>query len=298
MFEEYMLEWMVPPEESGSKLLAFLSKRLGDQYSARFLKRAIEHNRCQINERTERFATTIVGKGDYITLNLKDFISQPLLLHFEASRVLYEDNWLLIYNKPAGVNSDEKGILAVLKNSHPELQLIHRLDRDTTGVLLLAKSSAFFHQMVKYFKEFQIQKKYWAIVDGLVQGKKGCIENYLGKKGQYAGQTIWGEVSKQKGLYALTEWIKLKEGKQASLLECSPKTGRTHQIRVHLASIGHPLLGDFQYCKQFTCSYQPDRYLLHAHHMAFQHPETGQFLQVQAPVPEDFLAAQRALFKT
>jgi RluA family pseudouridine synthase len=292
-----MLKWIVLPEESGSKLIAFLTQRLGERYSSRFLKRVIEHNRCQINERTERFASTILGKGDYVTLDLTGFDIPSNPLQFEPDRVLYEDQWLLIYNKPAGINSDEKGILSLLRYHDPKLQLIHRLDKETTGLLLLAKQDSTFKKMVQLFKEFKVHKRYMAIVDGVLSKDKGTIENYLGKKHHYAGQTIWGNVSQDKGLYACTDWIKKAEGKGASLLYCFPKTGRTHQIRVHLAGINHPLLGDFQYCKHFRCSYRPDRYLLHADEISFQHPEIGQLIQIQAPLPEDFLKAMKIIFK-
>ncbi len=295
----YQLEWVVSAEEAGSKLIVFLSHHLSDRYSARFLKRMIEHNRCQINQRTERFASTILNKGERIRLDLEGDISPPRApaLQFEPERLLYEDADLLIYNKPAGVNSDEKGILQLLKTHFLQLQLIHRLDRDTTGILLLAKNPLILNKMEKLFKEIKIYKCYAAIVDGVLFQPKGFIENYLGKKHVYAGQTIWGVVNKKQGLYAYTDWIKIKEGQGACLLHCFPKTGRTHQIRVHLASIGHPILGDFQYCKQFHCSYRPNRHLLHAYKVAFKHPETGQMIQVQAPLPKDFLMAQQELFK-
>lgn len=293
-----MLEWIVLPEDSGVRLIAFLSQHLDQQYSARFLKRALEHNRCQINGRTERFASIILGKGDHVVLDLQGFETQSATpLQFEPARVLYEDALLLAYNKPAGINSDELGMESLLKKQCPDIQLIHRLDRDTTGVLLFAKEFSIVDPMIQQFKEFKVQKCYLAIVDGILSKKKGVIENYLGKKHHYAGQTIWGEVSKQKGLYAYTEWEKKAEGHGASLIYCYPKTGRTHQIRVHLAGIGHPLLGDFQYSKHFQCSYRPDRYLLHAYEVFFHHPTTGKRIHIQASIPQDFLNAQKKLFK-
>lgn len=291
-----MLEWIVLPEDSGIKLITFLTQRLGEQYSARFIKRVLEHNRCKLNQRTERFASTPVHQGDHITLDLQEFESSPTLA-FEPRRLLYEDEALLIYNKPAGINSDEQGIVNLVKSYCPSIQLIHRLDRETTGVLLFAKNSLVFNQMVEQFRAFKVQKWYIAIVDGVLEKSKGVIENYLGKKHHYTGQTIWGSVAKERGVYAYTEWMKMKTGEQCSLIACHPKTGRTHQIRVHLAEIGHPLLGDFQYSKQFKCFYRPDRYLLHASEIRFQHPVTQQPIRVKAPIPEDFKRAEKQLFK-
>ena len=126
---------------------------------------------------------------------------------------------------------------------------------------------------------------------------KGKVENYLGKKQAYAGQTIWGAVSPSRGLYACTEWERLKKGDISSLVACHPTTGRTHQIRVHMAEMGHPILGDYQYGKRFLCPYRPPRILLHAEEFSFYHPSTGKSLCLTAPLPDDFKIAQQKLFK-
>lgn len=289
-------EWIVTPQESGVKLLAFLVQHFEGKYSARFLKRVIDHHGCRINGKTEHFASTLLGKGDHVYLHLaEDIFSDPHQI--EPSRILYEDDVLFVYNKPPWINSDEKGILSILQKRSPSLKLVHRLDRETTGVLLLVKEEEGLQRLIDQFKQFQVQKRYLAIVDGKISQSRGSIENYLGKKRPYAGQTIWGAVSPSKGLYACTEWQRLKTGKNASLVACVPKTGRTHQIRVHMAEMGHPVLGDFQYGEQFQCPYHPSRYLLHAEEMVFPHPLTGKLLQVIAPLPDDFQAAQRQLFK-
>lgn len=291
-----MLEWVVTSEESGSKLLAFLTHRLEGKYSARFLKHLIERNGCQINDRTERFASIILGKGDCIRLYLEHGgLPSPRIL--EPSRILFEDEVLLIYNKPAGINSDEKGILQLWESTLLSLQLVHRLDRDTTGVLVLAKEPAIFNCMVSQFKQFQVRKRYLAIVDGLMEQMKGKIENYLGRKRAYAGQTIWGAVSSSEGLYACTDWECLKRGESTSLVACYPQTGRTHQIRVHMAKIKHPILGDFQYGKHFQSTYRPPRTLLHAEEICFYHPLTKKKICLTAPLPDDFKIAQQTLFK-
>ncbi len=290
------MEWMISAKDSGVKLIAFLAQQLEGKYSARHLKRVIEQNSCQINGRTERFASTVLGKGDHVTLNLEQSLA-PKTHNPELERILYEDDSLFVYDKPAGVSCDEKGILSVLKKINPSLQLIHRLDRETTGVLLLAKNPTVFKNLVQQFKELKVHKKYLAIVDGLVGPSKGVIENHLGKKQAFAGQSLWGSVDSSSGLKALTEWICLKRGKKVSLLSCIPKTGRTHQIRVHLAEMGHPVLGDFQYGKNFQSPYHPSRILLHAEETRFHHPVTGKPLVFSAPLPNDFNQALQELFK-
>lgn len=290
-----MPEWIAGPEDSGCKLLAFIAQKMGGQYSARYLKRAIENSRCQVNGRAERFSTAVIGKGDHITILLDEPLPSSKPPEFSAQRVLFEDDDLLIYDKPPGINCDDKGILQILKDYNPSVQLVHRLDRDTSGVLLLAKNQPSFQNLLDQFKKATLSKCYRAIVDGIIQAKSGVIDNFLGKKIVYAGQTIWGAV-KSGGLHAHTEWRKIKTGKQSTLLHCYPKTGRTHQIRVHMSESGHPILGDFQYAKHFNCPYRPERILLHAEQIIFLHPKSGRLMTIEASLPEDFTTAQNQLF--
>lgn len=287
-----MKEWVVPSGSTGKKLIAFLVDKFNKHYSARFLKQAIEHNRCQINGRTERFASFILGTGDRVSLDLSGHASakESPSQSFEKDRILFEDEDLFIYNKPAGMRCDAEEMKKL-----SGLELLHRLDRDTTGVLLLAKNEKTATSMFSQFKQHEVKKAYLAIVDGVLAGKIGIIENALGKKKTYQGQVIWGEVEKSKGLPSYTEWRCIGSGKQVSLVECFPKTGRTHQLRVHLAGIGHPILGDFQYGNRFKCEYRPERHLLHASEVVFTHPSTGKSVHVKARLPKDFAEAKRVL---
>lgn len=289
------MDWIVPSDEAGKKLITFLSERLGgDSYSARHLKRLIEGNLCKLNGKTERFASTILAKGDHLTLHIEEAASS-VKLQFESSRVLYEDHDLLIYDKPPGVNCDAKGILQLLKPQYASIYLIHRLDRETSGVLLLGKNSKIVELMIQEFKNLRVRKEYLAIVDGSIDKKEGSIDNYLGKKHVYQGQTMWGPVSEEKGLHAHTDWKRMIIGSKATLVQCFPLTGRTHQLRVHLSGIGHPILGDFQYCKKFRCPYRPPRILLHASRIQFIHPMTKVQVEVESPLPDDFTEAKRRL---
>lgn len=288
------MEWMVTPHDTGKKLSIFLTHHLEGKYSSKFIKNALEKNCCTINGRTERFASTIVGTGDKIILNL-ECLPEKEIQREEKERILYEDSSLYVYNKPPGINCDREGILKFLQKRNPSLQLIHRLDRDTTGVLLLAKSEEIFQLVVEQFKQKKVQKHYLAIVDGIMDKNRGEIHNNLGKLSDYAGQSIWGSV--EKGLEAITEWNCMKRGNRASLLSCFPKTGRTHQLRVHLSEMGHPILGDFQYGKKFKCPFRPSRILLHSYEIKFFHPLSGHPLHMTAPVPDDFKIAQEELFK-
>jgi 23S rRNA-/tRNA-specific pseudouridylate synthase len=141
------------------------------------------------------------------------------------------------------------------------------------------------------FKQRAVKKQYHALVDGKVKGDRGTIDNALGKICSYQGQSVWGEVPPGQGLPARTDWEVVARGADATLLLCRPMTGRTHQIRVHLSGMGHPILGDSQYGKTFTCAFRPQRCMLHASELAFEHPVTGKEIAIHSPLPEDFKEA-------
>jgi RluA family pseudouridine synthase len=280
-----MPKWEVSLAEAGHKLIDFIKLKLGSAYSNRQLKRWIDSNRCQIDGRVERFASTRVSAGNQIYIEIEELSPKPKI---DRQRILYEDEALLIYNKPAGISSDDPQFIKALCQLAPALQLVHRLDKDTTGVLIFAKSETVYQQMIQLFRQKQIHKTYYALVDGVPEKRSGVIDNYLGKIQHYVGQTRWGSVEPKKGMHARTEWRLEKVGKQATLLVCHPITGRTHQIRVHLSESGHPILGDYQYGRLFRSPLRPHRCLLHAKEVSFTHPLTGRQVTVEAPLPEDF----------
>lgn len=289
------MDWTVTATESGMKLLAFLQSKVPSNLSARHLKRTIEQNLCLVNNRTERFASHVLGSGDHVSLLSTDVAKTPSIT-FEPSRVLYEDNDIFLYDKPPHVVSNDPAFHKVLQRKLPFLELTHRLDRDTTGALLFAKTPKAYESLLNQFREREIKKCYLAIVDGVLNQSTGVIENYLGPVHQYQGQTLWGTVSKAKGQHAITEWELIQKAKNVSLVRCYPKTGRTHQLRVHLNSIGHPILGDYQYCRSFLCPYRPERILLHAESLSLNHPVTKNPIHISAPTPTDFSEAIQKLF--
>ncbi|EFB41906.1 RluA family pseudouridine synthase [Parachlamydia acanthamoebae] len=285
--------WKVASAESGMTLNAFLKLKLGDAYSAKQLKHAIERNLCRINQRVERFASTRVANGDQIEWDNDklQFLFASSQLKFEAKRIIYEDADLLVYDKPAGINCDTSGIVRLIHQKDPSLKLVHRLDRDTTGILLFAKTDAVLHKMIRLFKTFKVKKTYYVIVDGAISKEKGVIDNNLAPLHKYQGQTVWGQATGSKGVHARTGWRKEKKGQDCTLIQCYPVTGITHQIRVHMSEMGHPILGDYQYGRRFICSYQPSRYLLHAYEITFPHPSSEKEIRLKAPLPSDFKQA-------
>lgn len=241
--------------------------------SVKALKRAIDGKRCRVNGRVETFSTYKLSKRDRVEIEVVEGKVLKLLS-------LFEDEFLLICNKPAGLVCEPKNFPA---------KLVHRLDKETSGVLILAKKESVRHQMIELFAKRLVLKEYVALVDGNVLKKEGRIESRLSKRHGYEGQTIFA--SGAKGEEAITEWMCLGNGEKAALLLCKPITGRTHQLRVHLKEMGHPILGDTQYSKRFSCSIPISRHLLHALRISFPHPVSGIQITSQASLPEDFLEA-------
>lgn len=259
------------------KLLGFLRHKF-PEYSVKALKRAIDAKQCRVNGKIERISTREINPHDRVELNMSFALPPP--------NVLYEDAFLVALNKPAGILSESL--------QDKKLLLIHRLDKETSGVLLLAKTSNVLEKMIELFRTKQVHKLYLALVDGFVQKKEGTIESFLAKKGMKHGQSVWGSVKSGREK-AVTRWVCLAKSKQASLLECTLVTGKTHQLRVHLSEMGHPILGDLVYGKSFTCPLEPARHLLHAVAISFCHPHTKKEIEIKAPLPEDFLQAKKAL---
>ncbi|MDP2903874.1 MAG: RluA family pseudouridine synthase, partial [Methylovulum sp.] len=187
----------------------------------------------------------------------------------------------------SGINS---GIIEGLRLVRPEahfLELVHRLDKDTSGCLLIAKKRSALRQLHTLFRDDQINKTYLALLAGQWARKKLAVNAPLQKNTSQGGERM--VVISPSGKAAETLFRRLKLFHDATLVEASPKTGRTHQIRVHAASLGHPIVGDDRYGrddinKQFKAKGYK-RMFLHAATLAFQHPVTGALLTISAPLP-------------
>ncbi len=213
--------------------------------------------------------------------------------------VLYEDPSLIVLNKPAGMMVHPVGkivtgtlVNALLQHCHDLSQIggcirpgiVHRLDKDTSGVMVVAKNDVAHRSISEQFTKSQVKKTYLALVQGRMPSRTGMINARISR-----GQTdrTKMKVSGIKGRAAVTEYEVVKQYPSMALLRLFPKTGRTHQIRVHLAFIGHPIVGDWKYGRN------PDqgkikRQMLHAETLAFIHPVTKKHIRFQAELPADF----------
>lgn len=190
---------------------------------------------------------------------------------------MYEDEDLLFYNKPPYIASSD---LAKVLGVH----LVHRLDRDTTGVILFAKKNPAPYE--ELFRERKIEKTYHVLVEGQPKTKKGSFTGKMRKIGTREGAVIWGISAN--GVWSQTDWECEGIGKTASFVRCHPITGRTHQIRVHMRALGHPVLGDCEYGSRKGISglFRP---LLHASQLRFD------LICVTAPLPTDFTQWKKKL---
>jgi 23S rRNA pseudouridine955/2504/2580 synthase len=273
-------KWIVDSQNEGARLLTYVKKNLNGLFTTGDIEWAIEHNHCTVNGKVERFCSTKLKSKDTVVIHLA---KKPHFV-FEKTRVLYEDPLILAYNKPHNLASTgDKGLEGVLS-----CKAVHRLDRDTTGVILLAKLERAAPLFEDLFRKREIKKTYLAVVWGHPPQEGGIIENYLGKIAQRQGEVTWGVVPKQKGLFAKTEWQVEKRMKEYTLVRCTPLTGRTHQIRIHLRAIGHPIVGDLHYGGRAKQS-MATRPLLHAHALEFMHPQESKLIEIVCPPPQDFI---------
>lgn len=229
----------------------------------------------------------------FVPRNLKDALQKD---------ILYEDDGFLIINKPAGFavhggSGIDSGIIEGLRQIRPEahfLELVHRLDRDTSGCLLVAKKRSVLRKLHELFRDDLVQKTYLALLAGQWARKKMVVNAPLQKNVNKGGERM--VIVSKTGKTAETVFRRLKLFREATLVEASPKTGRTHQIRVHAAWLGHPIVGDDRYgIDEVNRHFKEKGYkriFLHAQQLIFQHPVSGEMLTIIAPLPlqlEDLL---------
>ena len=217
-----------------------------------------------------------------------------------AAVTLYEDDTLLVINKPSGLAvqggsglKDHVDAWLDAWNQHHRtgeagLRLVHRLDKDTSGVLLLAKGANNAAMLTGLFRDNQVQKTYWALVEGIPKKNKGVIEAALRKAALRDGEKM--VVDEENGLPAQTHFECRASANGQSWLILTPKQGRTHQLRVHCAHLGHPITGDRKYGSTTNA-----RLHLHAWRLRLRHPVSGKTLTIDAPLPLHMVATWNML---
>lgn len=213
-----------------------------------------------------------------------------------ALDIVHEDESVIVINKPPGLvvhpgaGNWDGTLLNALLHHAPELQdipragIVHRLDKDTSGLLVVARTLAAQTALVRALQARDVKRVYWAVAMGLFDPVEGTVEAPIGR--HPTQRTRMGVV--ERGKPARTDYHVLEQYGQAAWLECRLHTGRTHQIRVHLAHIGHPLVGDTVYAGRRQIANHFHRQALHAYRLGFAHPASGASVEWQAPMPDDF----------
>ncbi len=298
-------EFLITAGEQPKRLDVFLVNRERDM-SRSALQRLIELGRIRINNAIVKPSQKI-KPGDKITMDVPK--PEPLALKGEAIPldVLYEDDALLILNKPAGIvvhpaPGNWTGTLVNALLHHFQTSggtvssiggkerpgLVHRLDKETSGVMVIAKTDQAHRHLAAQFKSHTITRVYEALIWGVPKKGHGLIELAIGRdskeRKKFSARTTRPKES-------VTEYhVDRRYGKLAAHVLLYPRTGRTHQLRVHLTSLGHPILGDQTYGGKKVCaldSIEIPRVMLHARTLGFQHPLTGENQEFTRPFPTD-----------
>jgi 23S rRNA pseudouridine1911/1915/1917 synthase len=303
------------PEEAGARTDRFLAERLGGLSRAR-VKALIEQGRVLRDGMVLREPAEKVRAGAHYRLDLPPLVAAQPVPQAIPFPILYEDGDLIVLDKPAGLvvhpapgNPDGTLVNALLARCGEDLPgiggerrpgIVHRLDRDTSGVMVVAKTEAALAGLSDTFARRDLERHYLALCWGMPSPASDAIEGAIGRDPRERKRMA---IVAHGGKPARTTYtVQRSWGLAAALLECRLATGRTHQIRVHLASRGHPLVGDPVYLRRVPAAARllaeaPRRALLdfprqalHAASLGFSHPRTGAALRFEAPIPADFAA--------
>ena len=264
-----------------------------------FIKRLIDAGKVSLKGHPVK-AQYKVHAGDEIILDIspEDFPDERIKPEAIPLDILYEDDDIVAINKPIGMTvhpaSGNYGgtLVNALVHHFGALSdvngtrrpgIVHRLDRETSGVILVAKTNMAHARLAKQFEEHTIEKKYVALVEGEVQFDEGVVEAAIGRHPKY--HDMRRTVPEGEGKAAVTYYTVIKRSKAVSTLALFPETGRTHQLRLHMRHIGHPIMGDENYGNRGNFA----RLALHAQAIFFEHPRTKSPLEISTPLPPEFL---------
>ena len=271
-----------------------------ESISRSYVQKLIKENLVYVNDKPQKASYRLKAE-DEIRFLIPDAANPQIPAENIPLSILYEDDDILIVNKPKGMvvhpaPGHYSGTLvnAVMFHCKDNLSgiggvmrpgIVHRIDKDTTGSLVICKNDMSHQHIAAQLKEHSITRKYRAIVHGVIKEEEGCIDAPIGRDSKDRKKMA---INEQNGKTAVTHYKVLGTCKDYSYLECQLETGRTHQIRVHMSSIGHPLLGDMVYGGRKS-NFHLEGQTLHAMTIGLIHPSNGEYLEVEAPLQEYFV---------
>ncbi len=284
-------------EEEGIRIDRYLAKQK-PELSRSMIQKLIEDHAILVNQKPVRTSYQI-RKQDQITIQIPEVKESNMKAQDIPIDIIYEDQDILVVNKPKGMvvhpangNPDGTLVNAIMAKCKDGLSgiggelrpgIVHRLDKDTSGLLIVAKNDQAHIKMSEQIKNREVKKIYIALVKGIVKENEATIQMPIGRSQQDRKKMA----VRKDGKEAVTHFKVLKRYLHNTLLELKIDTGRTHQIRVHMAQIGHPVVGDMVYSKGKN-EFGVEGQMLHAKRLEFMHPITGKKLILEAPLPKYF----------
>lgn len=294
-----MESFEVEAEQEGERLDKFLSI-IYPEFSRAFFQKLIKSKQVSVNE-TPQKASYCVKIDDIVTVEIPDAVETTIEPENIPLDILYEDDDVLIVNKPKGmvvhpsaghysgtlVNAIMYHCKDTLSGINGEIRpgIVHRIDMDTTGSLIVCKNDEAHVNIAQQIKEHSVNRIYVGIVCGNVKEDSGTVEGAIGR---HPIERKKMAINEKNGKPAITHYKVLERFKNYTYMQFKLETGRTHQIRVHMASIGHPLLGDTLYSSGRSPFKHLQGQCLHAKTIGFIHPKTGEYMEYSAPLPEYF----------
>jgi 23S rRNA pseudouridine1911/1915/1917 synthase len=290
-------------ETDGVRLDRWISEQR-PEISRTQAQRLIQDGRVTVNAAAARSSLKVMA-GDAVVVDIPPSPPSTLAPEEIPLKIVYEDADLIVVDKPAGMvvhpapghpgHTLANAILPYLTQpaaggDWQRPGIVHRLDKDTSGLIIVAKTSAAHQALTTQFKKREVSKVYLALVHGHVTPDDGVVEAPIGRDRSHRERMAITDI--EHGRAARTVYHVLRHLGSYTLLEARPETGRTHQIRVHLAAIGHPVAGDRVYGARSALI---DRQFLHAHRLRFQLPATGEMVEFESGLPADLTEALRVV---
>lgn len=291
-------EYLVPKESSGIRIDKFLTEYCPD-FSRSFLQKLLKSGLIEADGKAVK-SSYKVSAGENISFEVPEAVDAEIEAEDIPLDILYEDRDIILINKPKGMvvhpaagHYDGTLVNGLMYHCREQLSgingvlrpgIVHRIDMDTTGVIVACKNDFAHNAVAEQLKVHSITRVYYAVVHGVIREEEGTVHAPIGR---HPTDRKKMSIHAKNGRDAVTHYRVLERFGRFTYVECRLETGRTHQIRVHMASIGHPLLGDEVYGparQPFHLKGQT----LHAGVLGFQHPRTGEYMEFHAPLPEYF----------